>query len=58
MTRDEILNEIRRTAQENGGSALGRARFERITGITEYELGEYWPRFSAAVVRRVSNPTS
>lgn len=49
MTREEILNEIRRTAQENGGSPLGRARFERITGITKYELGKYWPRFSAAV---------
>jgi hypothetical protein len=39
MTREEILNEIRRTAAENGGKPLGRDRFLRITGITEYEVG-------------------
>ena len=49
MTREEILNEIRRTAAENGGKPLGRARFERITGITEYELGRHWARFGDAV---------
>jgi len=48
MTREEILSEIRRTADENGGKPLGRARFIRITGITEYELGRHWARFSEA----------
>ncbi len=48
MTRDEILDEIRRTAVENGGRPLGRGRFLRVTGITEYELGRHWARFGDA----------
>jgi hypothetical protein len=49
MTRDEILNEIRQTAADNGGKPLGRERFVRITGITEYEVGRYWVRYGDAV---------
>lgn len=49
MTREEILSEVRRTAQENGGTPLGRDRFLRITGITEYELGRHWARYGDAV---------
>ena len=48
MTREEILNEIRRTAAENGGKPLGRARFERVTDITEYEISKHWARFGDA----------
>lgn len=48
MTREEILNEIRRTAAENGGKPLGRERFERVTGISEYELNKHWPRYGDA----------
>jgi hypothetical protein len=49
MTRDEILNEFRRTAAENGGKPLGRGRFVETTGITEYEILGHWPNWSAAV---------
>ena len=50
MTRDEILAEIRRTADEDGGKPLGRERFERVTGITGRQWGRYWPRFSEALI--------
>jgi hypothetical protein len=33
MDKDDILAAIRRTTQANGGSPLGRERFESITGI-------------------------
>jgi len=49
MTREQILNEIRRTAAENGGKPLGRNRFEQITGISEYDVGAFWPGWNAAV---------
>jgi hypothetical protein len=49
MTREEILAEVRRTTTENGGIPLGRSRFEHATGIKEYELLKYWPRFGDTV---------
>jgi hypothetical protein len=49
MTRDEILDEIRRTAAANGGVPLGRGRLEQVTGITEYDVGRYWARYGDAV---------
>jgi hypothetical protein len=45
MQRDEILAEIKRTAEENGGKPLGKGRFERATGIGEYDWLKYWSRF-------------
>lgn len=48
MTREEILEAIRRTAADNGGRPLGRSRFEHITGITEYDIGKYWARYGDA----------
>lgn len=48
MTREEILSEIRRTAEENGGKPLGRERFLRVTGISEYEFGRHWARYGDA----------
>lgn len=48
--KDEILDAIRRVAEENGGKAVGRERFERLTGITEGEwLGRHWARWGDAV---------
>jgi hypothetical protein len=50
MKRDHILSEIRRTAAENGGVPLGRARFLQETGIKESDWsGRYWSRWSDAV---------
>lgn len=50
MEKDQILEAIRRCAEENGGVAVGRARFERLTGIREGQwAGRYWLRWSDAV---------
>lgn len=48
MQREEILAEIRRTAAENGGKPLGKARFEVVTGLRPYDWQKFWPRISDA----------
>jgi hypothetical protein len=48
MQKDEIVAEIRRTAQENGGVPLGVSRLEQVSGIKPYDWGKYWARFSDA----------
>jgi hypothetical protein len=49
MTKDHILREIKRTAELNGGTPLGRQRFSSETGIKRADWGKYWARWSAAV---------
>jgi hypothetical protein len=49
QTKDQILGEIRRTANENGGKPLGTVRFENETGIKPYDWGKYWSRFGDAL---------
>lgn len=50
MEKQHILNEISRTALENGGQALGRQRFFEATGIKEEDwLGKHWVKWSDAV---------
>jgi hypothetical protein len=50
MTKDHILQEIRRTAEANGGVPLGSARFSSETGIRSPDwLGKYWARWGDAV---------
>ncbi len=57
MTREEIVEAIRRTAADNGGTALGRARFEKVTGIKESDWsGRYWARWSDAVLEAGFTP--
>lgn len=48
FTKDDILNEIRRTAKENGGIPLGNQRFNDKTGIAEWDWRKYWARFGDA----------
>lgn len=50
MSKDKILSEIRRTAAENNGVALGRERFSKETGISASSWrGKYWERWSDAI---------
>jgi hypothetical protein len=50
MTRQHILDEIRRTAKENGGVPLGRDRFQEETGIGYHDWwGKHWSRWGDAV---------
>lgn len=50
MTKEYILFEIRRTAEENGGKPLGRGKFFTATGIKDKDWsGRYWARWGDAV---------
>lgn len=48
MTKEDILEAIRRTAETNGGVPLGKGRFERETGIKEYDCLKFWRSFGEA----------
>lgn len=51
MDKQHILDEIRRTAEQNGGKPLGKAKFRDATGIRESDWsGKYWTRWNDAVV--------
>ncbi len=59
MTKQHILDEIRRTAKANGGSALGHREFFNVTGIKEADwCGRYWARWSDAVREAGCQPNS
>lgn len=50
LTKDKVLNEIRRVAAENGGIAPGKVTFLTATGIRESDwIGRLWTSWSAAV---------
>jgi hypothetical protein len=57
MEKEYILQEIKRTAKENGGVAPGIAKFENETGIkVEDCVGKYWARWSDALVEAGLSP--
>lgn len=50
VSKQHILEEIRRTARENNEKPLGRARFEKETGIKESDwLGKYWAKWNDVI---------
>jgi len=50
MNKTLILQEIKRTAKENGGVPLGRIRFENETGIKDTDwFGKFWARWGDAL---------
>jgi hypothetical protein len=48
ITKQEIIEAIRRTAKENGSVPLGMNRFQRETGINIYDCQKFWPSFGEA----------
>lgn len=51
MNKELILNEIKRTAEANGGAPLGQTRFSQDTGIkvTDWH-GKYWARWGSRIL--------
>src|ERR1022692_402684 len=50
MNKEQIINEIQRTAAANGGTPLGWRRFEEESGIRYYDwYGQFWTRWGDAV---------
>jgi len=49
ITKEKILEEIKRTTKENGGKPLGIKGFEKETAIKPYDWQRYWARFGEAV---------
>jgi hypothetical protein len=45
VTREQVLDEVRRTAADNGGKQLGSKRFATETGIRPHEWQRFWPRW-------------
>lgn len=57
VAKDHILDEIRRTAEENGGAPVGRRRFETETGIGTGDWeGRYWARWGDAIAEAGYQP--
>ncbi|MBA5862953.1 MAG: GIY-YIG nuclease family protein [Nitrospira sp. CR1.1] len=57
ITKAQIISEIKRTAQGNGGSPLGTARFETETGIRSSDwMGKFWARWGDALVEAGFQP--
>jgi len=49
MNKASIVEEVRRTAKDNGGTPLCIDRFEAETGIKEWNWKKFWPRWNDLV---------
>lgn len=59
FTKSHIIQEIKRTAQENEGRPLGIARFEAETGIKSSDwMGKFWPRWGDALIEAGFEPNT
>src|SRR5689334_837094 len=57
FTKDQILAEIKRTSKSNGGTPLGRQRFEQATGIMRRDwYGIHWSNWGQAVAEAGLSP--
>jgi hypothetical protein len=46
LSKGQIIEEVKRTAEANGGVPLGVARFQKETGMKGYDWAKYWPKYS------------
>ncbi|HEY1815950.1 MAG TPA: GIY-YIG nuclease family protein [Kofleriaceae bacterium] len=59
VTKERVLAEIRRTAAENDGAAVGVRRFQSETGIKEHEWkGKFWRTWSDALIEAGFQPNA
>lgn len=58
LTKEDILEEIRKTAKDNSGIPLGSSRFEKETGIKPYYWKKYWARLGDAQLEAGFKPNT
>lgn len=59
FSKEHIINEIKRTAVENGNVPLGRGLFYKKTGIRESDwCGKFWARWGDAVTEAGYKPNT
>jgi len=55
-SKDQVISEIQRIAEQSGGAPPGKNRFETETGIKEYEWLKYWARWGDALIEAGFKP--
>lgn len=59
VTKEHIIDEIRRTARENNGVPLGKDKFKAATGICLSDwYGKHWARWGDALIEAGYKPNS